>query len=200
MALADLQVAVDRTTGVAIDGPAQIAFINRALGEIASVRDWPWLDAVATLTGDGTTTSWPLASSWVRTRNLTVNLNEARPVNIGDLDRWVNFEDRPAQYCYAIDAGNLIIQDPIPAATTAVHRYVQTEPTLVGASDNPLLPNRFHNTLINMASKFVLERMGDTKRVPMLDAEVEKGLKRMNDEQDRTRGPKRVRVRDGFPL
>lgn len=205
MDLGELQLSIDRRTGLAFDSAAQVDLINSALKYVSAERDWPWLDALQTITGDGTTESWTLPTTWARTRALTIDpeAEEVRPISIHDMDRWENFDQRPSNYCYAIDTLSLFIKEPVPSGSTATHRYVKSEPDLAGASDLPLLPARFHPRIVAMVAEMELERMGSKEALSKaiaMGADAERWRKVMTDEQLRNRGPKRIRVRNGFGL
>lgn len=195
MNLAQVRTQIDRRTGVAQDTPAANAYVNEALNLISNRREWPWLDAVETITLT-TATSYPVATDYSETRALSINGIEARRIYISQGDAITTFDDWNADYVYTLEEGAIQVFPQPPVGQVITHRYVRTEPLLSGDTSTPLLPERYHTTLCDLAAALFLERV-DTKRSEYYHDRYEKNQKLMFEAVQRQAGPARIRIRGG---
>ena len=192
MNLGQLRTAVGRKTGIAVDTTAMTEFVNEAVQAIGEERDWPWQDALDDFNTDGSA-AYTLPYDWARTRTVSIDNYPVERINVLDGDTFDRYY-RGGIYSYAIE-GDEIIFYPTPTSGLAVkHRYVAVEQPLVSDSDEPLIPTRFHQAIVNYASAIVHDRSGDDKRAASARLEYERWFRRMLDSLIRNQGPTRIRA------
>jgi hypothetical protein len=191
--LGEIRTAVNRRTGIAFDAAALTEAVNEAVQAIAAERSWRWLDGVDEFT---TTTAdeYALPADYAESRSVTVNGYPTRRLNIADGDAYT-FADDATVFSYAVEGGNLVLYPTPTGAQTVVHRYRATEPDLVADVDEPILPARFHQAIVNYTAATVCDRKDD-KRAEKFRMEYERWLKRMIAD-GRSQQPNRARVRAG---
>lgn len=202
MNLGQLRTQIDRRTGVRQDIPAANSFINEAINIIASHREWPWLDAVQTITTTDGENTYDVPSNYSETRTLNIAGIEAQQIYVADGDDFDATTYVP--YCgyeYVIEwtqgSGQLILFPTPPAGTTATHRYTRTEPLLVTDNSSPLMPERYHSIIADLASSMFLERITPT-RADYYRGLADRGLKKMSEGVQRKANPGRIRVTDDW--
>ena len=196
MNLGELRTALHRKTGIAVDTTALTEFVNEAVQAIGEERDWPWQDAVDSFTSTGAE-AYYLPSDYVRTRAVTVGSYPTNQISLAAHDAYDTTYMPGALHTYTIEEGQLLIKPAPASGTTVVHRYVAEETPLVADTDEPLLPTRFHQAIVNYASAIVLDRAGDEKRAASARLEYERWLKRMTDSMVRSQQTARITVRPG---
>lgn len=195
MNLGALRQRVNRRTGVSVDQTELTADINEAIQIITSERAWYWVDGLQTLTIVEGTAAYSLPADWSQTRNVIVNGQEARRIDITDGDAF-DFYDDQGTFHYSIENSQIVLY-PTPGDWTVTHRYVKNEPFLSSDSDTPLMPPEHHPVICDLAAAMVLERMGDS-RSQMYRTLYDKGIRRMA--SGRASHPQRIRVRSGYPI
>lgn len=197
MNLGQFRTNLDRLTGVGMDADAQTAWINAALHEVASERDWPWLEGTDTFnTADGTA-QYALPSDWQRSRGLLVAGEPAAYVNVAEGDDYADWDQMEARWSYTVDADQLTIY-PTPGAVLAcTHRYVKEEADLSSDSDTPLIPDRFHWMVVHLAAHYTLARMGDMPRSSFHRNQYDGLLSKAVRSTFKTQGPYLARIRPG---
>lgn len=202
MNLSQLRTQIDRRTRVRQDIPAANSFINEAINIISSRREWPWLDAVQTITTTDGENSYDVASTYSETRTLNVNGFEARQIYIADGDDFDQTAYAPCDggYDYSIEwslgEAKLLLYPTPPADTTLIHRYTRTEALLVTDNSSPLMPERYHSIIADMAAGMFLESINPA-RADYYRGMAERGLKQMSEGVQRKTNPGRIRIRDG---
>lgn len=204
MNLSQLRTQIDRRTGVRQDVLAANSYINEAINIISSRREWPWLDAVETFTTTADENTYAVPSTYSETRTVNVDGTEAQQIYIADADRF-NLDT----YCpgydfeYAIEwtsgSANLLLFPTPAGGTTVTHRFTRTETLLASDSSSPLMPERYHSIIADMAAGMFLERIQPT-RAEYYRALAEKALKQMGEATQRKTNPGAIRIRDGFPF
>ena len=193
MNVGQLLTEIEGRTGVAYDRARMLSVLNEALQSIAGEQNWDWLEATATLTGNGTS-SYTLPADFHAARALVVDENPMPMVPVGDID--VDTQN----YGWTINAGELVVAPAPATGATLVLRYVRDEPDLADDEDEPLLPSRWHWALVNYAAYIVLDRVGDTVRAQARMASYEDSLRKMKRSGRQATGPFRVRTRPGSML
>lgn len=194
MNLAQIRTQIDRRTGVAQDIPAANAYINEAVQLISNRREWPWLDATQTITFT-TATAYDLPSDYSETRSVTVGGLPARRIYVSQGDD-LDFDDWNNDYVYTLEENQIQVFPQPPVATTATHRYVRTESLLSAETSTPLIPERYHTTICDLAAALFLERV-DMKRAEYYRDRYEDNQKLMFEAVQRAAGPARMRIRNG---
>lgn len=199
MNLSQLRTQIDRRTGVRQDIPAANSFINEAINIISSHREWPWLDAVQTITTTDGVNTYDVPAAYSETRTLNIGGVEAQQIYVADGDEFNITTYTPCSgYEYVIEwslgAGTLILFPTPPAGTDVTHRYTRTETLLVTDNSTPLMPERYHSVIADMAASMFLERITPT-RAEYYRALADKGLKKMSEGVQRKTNPGRIRVR-----
>lgn len=201
MNLGQLRTQIDRRTRVRQDVAAANSFINEAINIIASYREWPWLDAVQTITTLEDVNAYDVTTTYSETRTVNINGLEAQQIYIADGDDFNAAEYVPCGgYEYAIEwtagsAGLLIFPTP-PAGTTITHRYTRTEPLLSADSSSPLMPERYHSMIADKAASLFLESI-KPERAEYYRASFERSLRQMAEGAQRKASPARIRIRPG---
>lgn len=204
MNLNALRTQIDRRTGVRQDVPAATAYINEAIATISSDREWPWLDALQsfTITADvngDPVAAYALPDSYSETRTVNVNGEEAQLIYIADADDFnLSFDNWLSDWMYTVDTNLLTIFPTPPVDTTVLHRYTRTEATLAADTDTPLMPERYHSLICDLASGLFLERINPARSENYMER-YRKGQKAMREGVQRKTNPNRIRIRPGFP-
>lgn len=148
---------VDEAVGAAIE--AAVRKIEQALE--TSQFHYPWLEKAveeAVLAGDASIAlpadfRRDLYATWVPDTGARVKLARA---SAADLDEMAEPAGTPSHFC--VFGANVLIA-PIPDAPgTLVFRYTCEEPALDGASDEPLLPARYHDAIVELAASDLYRR------------------------------------------
>jgi len=139
--LSQLRTQIDRRTGKRQDPLATNAFINEAINVISSRREWPWLDALQTITTTVDIATYAVPTVYSETRTLNVGGLEAQQIYVADGDDFNAEAWTPSAYHYSIEwtsgEAELTLYPTPPADTTALHRYTRTEALLSGDTDTP---------------------------------------------------------------
>ena len=197
MNLTGFRTNLDHITGVGMDSDSQKAWINAALHEIASVRDWPWLEGTDTFNTAAGTAQYALPSDWQATRGLLVGGDPAHFVNVAEGDDYEDWDQSEARWSFTVDADQITIY-PTPGDVIAcTHRYVKEEADLSTGTDEPLLPARFHWMVVHLAASFVHSRMGDLPQASFHRSQYEELMSRAMRSMNRQRGPWLARIRPG---
>jgi hypothetical protein len=200
--LSQLRTQIDRRTGVRQDPLATTAYINEALNIISSRREWPWLDALQTITTTLDENTYDVSSTYSETRTVSIGGVEAVQIYIADADDFNGSVYCPDRYEYAIEwsagTAQLLLFPMPPEGTVVTHRYTRTESLASSDTDEPLMPERYHSIICDFAAGLFLERI-EPSRAEYYIARAEKGLKQMSEATQRKANPGQIRIRDGFP-
>ncbi len=188
---------VPSTDGVWTDGFVDDA-LNEALVAIGLMQPWPWLETVHTEVGDDTGTV-DLSAVTPPVRDIvSVHIGnfEGKPVSTGDIDSWLQ-NDRPG-YIFATWGDSVLIR-PEPAATDTISiRYYQNEPALTTGADTPVLPERYHLALAELACAYGFSSLDDDSSAMAHERRAMSTFDKMRaNALRRARGPHSVRVRSG---
>lgn len=165
--------------------------VNHALGNLEAgvPSGWPWLrqpDILVALTnGTGT---YPFATlsagqTWRKIRAVRMlvgtDFQELEPMNVTTMRRAFESQIASMPQSWSTDGYNLIVR-PIPNDAWQVELDVTVgEPALVDPTDTPLIPDLFHDVVIDQAVAIVKRRTGDAQGAQEALAAVKDGLMQM---------------------
>ena len=209
MNLGELRGAVNRRTGIAVDTAALNDWINFALTEIALEDRWPWLEAQTTFTTVAGTNVYTLTPTTVRTVISVVdaNGNAYDPASDRDLLIFSTGDDLVSQFSedgkwFSAKAQQLRIAPTPSSAFVVTVSYISNEPRLLADIDSPLLPEVYHEAIIERAALEVVSRRNqvssDSRKADMYMKNYNRLLMKMKREALRYVGPARTpRIRPG---
>lgn len=200
MNLSQLRAQIDRRTGVRQDVLAANSFINEAVNIISTRREWPWLDALQTITTTADENTYEVGANYSESRTVNVAGLEAEQIYIADGDEYAGTALNPDHYEYSIEwtsgTANLTLYPTPPAGTTVLHRYTRTESLLISDTATPFMPERYHSVIADLAASMFLERI-QPSRAEYYRALADKALKTMSEGVQRKSNPGRIRIRPG---
>ena len=173
-------------------------FINRALRQISTAHDWPWLQVEATIPLVQGTRDYAVPADWRKTLSLTINGDDLDYFSKRASVKYRQYDtQRPVIYTY--QAGNLQFL-PVPGTSglSDEHLYIRHEPLLVADVDVPLLPDAYSDYLSVTAAKRAAASMGDTERMATMTMMQDDWIKIIRDDIRPTRANPRVRARDDW--
>lgn len=211
MNVAALSAALRRKLGTSAgDGmltpDVLLDLLNEANTMLEAERDWPWrITSTTFVTVAGqqeyAQATFAPASDWLRTAELRVAGSEPLTLrSVLDLDSRNpgGAQGRPWEFAFA---GDSLLLSPTPDAVyTVTHRYVRVPPVLSTDSDSPLMPVMFRWAIVQQAASLGFSRVGDDERAQVAEVAVDRWRARMLDDQRRSQGSVRVRVRSGSAL
>lgn len=180
--------------------------LNEANTMLEAERDWPWRvtqTTFSTVAGQQEYAQGVFASAadWLRTTELRISGSEPlslRTVLDLDVRNPSGAQGRPWEYAFH---GDTLLLSPVPDAVyTMTHRYVRVPPTLALDADVPLMPTMFRYAIVWQAASLAYSRVGDDERAQLAEVAVDRWRARMLDDQRRSMGSMRVRVRAGSAL
>lgn len=191
---------IDRITTVAGDtrltSAVRYRAINDALAQICLEHDWHWLSTSATITTVAGTSTYSLPARHIRTDSITetsTGISLSRRSQI-ELDQVV-YSGPPR--IYHID-GTAITMKPTPDGLYSLtHRFRQFEPQLVLTTDAPIIPDLYSRGVVEYASLLLLRQIKEMERAVEAEKDYGAWLKRVQDNENMSREPIRVRVRPG---
>ena len=169
--------------------------INDALKQVCLDHDWPWLRTSGTITTVANTATAALPTGHIRTESLvdTTTGEALRRTPSLEIDELIT-PGRPSLYYVA----DVITFGPTPdGAYTLRHRYFRVEPELVNTTDVPLIPEMFARGPIEFAAALLLRQIRERERAAEAEADYRAWLKRARDNANKSREPRRIRVRPG---
>jgi hypothetical protein len=133
-------------------------WINDAMHVVDELCDWPYLNTTTTGTA-------PLTIADLRTvESVTAvgNLQQLEPVDRRDMRQYVaDLTTVGTPTLYYITGGTTINVYPASTSTTLTVDYWKFGPDLSGASDAPLMPDRFRYIIVDYAVAQALRDRGD---------------------------------------
>lgn len=167
MNLGELRQAVDRRSGVAFSTAALNDLVNEALAKLTLAADWPWLWSTYTFTATTDDGDQALPVTFRRVESVTIDGYEAHVASPQIIDAWDNLysSDRRS---YTVRGGTLSFRPTQTTGTSISVRYIAAEARLEDDADEPLLPEQYHDALIDLAAGLALERTGNLTRARLL--------------------------------
>lgn len=197
-----MRVAVDHRTGRAFDPTALTELVNAAVQEMSLDGDWPWLDkttTIATIVGTG---DYALPFDFNMVSGVTVDGTEYFPVSMREIDAYATDPSYPSAWpavgVFGVQDGVLFLR-PIPGAVfSALVRYDAAEPLLVNDGDEPIIPENYHQAIVELAASYAFDRVGNTAQSQRFQARYERIVAKLRKGvQRQKRGPFIARVRPG---
>jgi len=194
-----IRVAIFDRCGVPDSGDAQLtpAFvhseISNALRKLSADRRWSWLKWSAPLTLTSGTAARPADSSEVDRLEIlqtdgTYKL--ARPALTED--EVTAPTDRVHRW--AVVGPNIMITPTPTEALTGRLWYFRTEPELTADDSEPLLPEQYHDVIVNLVAAECMTRKKNTEMVTMFRDAARQGIAEMRDRPGTANGRGQVRV------
>lgn len=176
------------------------ALINKALDEISTYHNWPWLYTESTFNTVAGTTDYTPATGWTKTMWLAEDNTAGRgplaAVNTREIRRRLSSDatGRPSAYTMA---GHTLRIAPSPDAVYAMtHAHMTVEPALVSGSDTALIPAEYDDLIVWLTLRRIAARRGETTLFRQAEDE---GSKMLSDIRDNVRGSQesyRIRTRN----
>lgn len=166
--------------------------IDRAVKQVELEHDWSWLETSETIATTNGTSTYAVASNYVRT--LSCRIEEAAPMlrwTIDEADHW-GVANVGTPKAYAFD-GRLLRFVPTPGSTLSVkHRYLRTETALGSDSAEPLCPEPWIEAVITWTGVLCAERTGrldeqGARKATYTDI-IKSLVRRANEDADTTGG------------
>lgn len=131
--------------------------VNAALHAIEVRHDWAWLEGVETIATANADDSYVPHASWMRTVSLTISGRlPLERKSIAELDQLLGTTGDPRYY--GIFAEQIVVR-PVPTGVLSLtHRYIKAEPDLSGDADEPLMPESFHQSIVELAAHYAFRR------------------------------------------
>lgn len=176
MDLTAMQTAVRTKTGLdandsLITTAVLTALINEAVHKFEVEADWPWLEALETLSLTSGNTSKTPAATYLRTISVFESSTdrELKEAPIEFLDRLTSATGAPQFYGYF--GGDIQFRPGANGSLNFRHRYIRFEPDLVAGGDTPLAKATWHPAIVEYACALVYRRLQDsTKAAQCLEA------------------------------
>lgn len=173
--------------------------INAALHEIESEQDWPWYQATETLTTSAGDATYTPGATWLRTRVLRVANETPLPRYSYEelIERWPFDSSTGKPREYAVEAGEIHLR-PIPDGVYSLeHRFVAKEDDLDSDGESPMMPDIFHQAIVDLATHIVLRRSSEDARSQQALGDYERWRTKMIRHKRKFQGPARIRTRWG---
>jgi len=198
MQLQDIRTEVLETAGLASDDArfpdaTLNRIINRALRTVSSEKDWPWNQGQTNLStvADTQTTTFPATASKI----LRLEIDGRDLVRVQPREGGRFSQDKGKPFSYFVEH-DLIHWAPVPDGVYTVYcAYHGYETALSGDTDEPALPDRYIDLLVQTALVQVAERIRDTDLYSIADRERRAWIRRMADEAQRSAAPAKVKTR-----
>jgi hypothetical protein len=194
--LSDDQMGTDAHLNSLIDDAIDYVQIEMPSG-------WPWQQYRGSFSTVAGTESYSFATidgsnTIMRIGSMRVVLDttyevELEPRAFNDLVTMYSSTAQQTPESYAVD-GRTVILRPIPNAVyTIKFRAVKAEPTLSGDSSVPLMPEMFHNTIVEQAAYLWYRRTSNDQLAQVAKAELTHLLARAMSYAREAAGPGRIK-------
>ena len=174
-----------------------LEFVNAAIQDIASQRDWPWNQHVETISVTLDDNTYTPHSLWRTTLSLT--LDDPQSTLQKRTWKWTrriastDLKGKPAYYTE--HAGTIYIF-PIPdKAYTLTHRFMMLASNLGSTSNSVDSPDWFDHVIVTRAASYVAQKMRDSEMYQMLETQYKAQLKSFGDEISRSYEPTTISTR-----
>lgn len=173
-------------------------FINTALHDFESDRDWWWYqtaDTITTTTGDN---AYAVEDEWRRTES--VSLPDWQELVYLPHQMWLSIYNssqvtgRPCHWSWW--ERNILLGPTPDGVYVLTHNWYQVETDLASPSDEPVMPFRYHRAVADLAAVYALGRDREGATGQMLEVRVSQARAQMLREQNVRKGPTPVRLRN----
>lgn len=184
MNLEAFRTALEHRVGTAYSDAYLTSVVNAAVHHVETEHDWPWLEATESINTSSGDSSYPADDTWRRTVSLRLPSGfQLEQVTIEEVDRYTVDSGEPKFFAVF---GDELVVGPTPSSTLSLqHRYVRTEPDLVGDSDTPILPVTWHLAVVEYAAYTIHRRENDSARAEAALAAYRGWIERMDREASR---------------
>lgn len=175
-------------------------FINQAIQDAEQAFNWPWREAIQTISVVADDNEYAVPADFQSTLSLT--MVEPPMVMVRKSWKWTrrlaHSDLRAIPAFYTEFAGNIYIY-PIPGdAYTLQHRYIKTVTPLVEVTDTVQSPDWFDRIIITRASMYVAEKLRDTEHHQMFRQAYDQQIAQSRDDVASTAEPMQIMTRDDW--
>lgn len=201
--LDEIRTEILETAGLASDDArfpdaTLTRIVNRALRNLTAERDWPWNQAVETLTTAADTQNYAPNAAWQKTLRLRY---ENRDLKLYQAREAAQFDDvTGAPVGYFIERDNIFLLPTPDGVYSVEHVYSATETALSGDSDTPALPDRYVDWLVSIALVQVATRIRDMDLYALADRERRRWTDIAADEQRRSTSALKIQARSDWHI
>ena len=199
---ANLIISIRNRTNLATDD-ARVSdanlldFINAAIQDCESQKEWPWREKIETITININDNDYTPAADWKTTLSLTLDdppaVLQRRTWKWTRRLAWNNLKGTPVYYT---DHGGVLYLFPVPdAAYTMKHRYLETVDVLGSTSASVASPDWFDPVIVTKASSYVAQKLRDSELYQMLETQYKQQIRGFADDVSRTYEPVTVSTR-----
>jgi hypothetical protein len=172
--------------------------VNRALRNLSAERDWPWNQAVETLTTVANTQGYTPDASWQKTLRLRYENRDLKQYQARDAAQFN--DDTGAPVAYFVERDTIFLLPTPDGVYSVEHVYSAVETALSGDTDTPALPDRYIDWLVSMALIQVATIIRDTDLYSLSDRERRRWSQIAADEQRRTTSSMKVQARSDWRI
>jgi len=152
--LSAIRSAISTEVELSLTSTALTQLVNRALRQIAAVRDWPWLELEETGTWPSTATT-TMAATAASVRSVVVDGRRYDPMAEQDADTEAG-QFLGTGFSVA-DRELRVVPQPTEGVDYTVW-YVAWENTLAADSDEPLIPDAYIDAVVMLACSMAHDR------------------------------------------
>tara|TARA_R100001463_G_scaffold103499_4_gene157830 strand:- start:10010 stop:10639 length:630 start_codon:yes stop_codon:yes gene_type:complete len=172
-------------------------FINAAIQDCESQKEWPWREKIETITINKDDNDYTPAADWKTTLSLTLDdppaVLQRRTWKWTRRLAWNNLKGTPIYYT---DHAGVFYLYPVPdAAYTMKHRYLETVDVLGSTSATVSSPDWFDPVIVTKASSYVAQKLRDSELYQMLETQYKQQIQGFADDVSRTYEPVTVATR-----
>jgi hypothetical protein len=157
-----------------------------AINDIASERDWPWLQTSASLSFSSGTAAFP--TGMVKLIDISYLGKRLNRLSISEA-----LEQTTPYAGYYIYSDQLVTYPSGQTLTPCIATYIVQETDLDGDSDVPRLPLQHHQVWVNRAAWYCASIRRDAQMKSELEQEYRDGVRRMLDDVNRYAGQRQIR-------
>ena len=172
-------------------------FINAAIQDCEAQKEWPWREAIETISVTNGDNTYDPAADWKTTLSLTLEdppaVLQRRTWKWTRRLAWGSLKGTPVYYT---DHAGVLYLYPVPdAAYTMHHRYLKTVSALASTSASVVSPDWFDQVIVTKASSYVAQKLRDSELYQMLETQYKQQIKGFADDVSRTYEPVTVNTR-----
>jgi hypothetical protein len=172
-------------------------FINQAMQDVESQKDWPWRQKIETITINANDNDYTPAADWRTTLSLTLvdppAVLQKRTWKWTRRYAWSELTGIPAYYT---EHGGTLYLFPTPDASYSMqHRYLETVDTLGSTSATVGNPDWFDSVIVTKASSYVAQKLRDSELYQMLETQYKQQIKAFADDVSRSYEPVTIATR-----
>lgn len=199
VSLAQLKTAVIAKMGeTSDDGMLQdlVTTINAGLQQMATEYDWPWLIRKTTISTVAGTADYNTPANTTRIRRIAINSNVLQVRRDEDLLYWDETTDQP--YYYMVENDTITLAPTPDQAYTLKVKYVIAEVVLASDGDTCYVPDYYSDLAAVYGALEEARRRRDQVLVNLLEQSRQQWIKRISDNQQRTKDLPEIRTRLDF--